>query len=404
MSLDVRPCADLDEYGEAFLAIGQYFGLEPTPERIERFSKNLPVERMHAARADGRVVGGAGAFPLEVTVPGGTVRAAGVTVVGTYPTHRRRGVLTAMMRTQLEDVHERGEPIAMLWASDERIYGRFGYGLASFIGWGALAREAPFAVEPGQRGLIRLVDDEEALELFPRVWDEVRPAIPGMLARSREWWEYRILLDPPDRRVGGGPKRFAVLERDGAPEGYAIYRHKPPTFEEGTPDGEVDAIEVVALEGTPTAQLWRYLLDIDWAARITVSLLPMDHQLFHLLAAPREMRCRLSDGLWVRLVDLGAALSARSYAVEDTLVFDVVDGFCPWNEGRWKLGEGRAERTDEPADLRCDVSILGSVYLGGFGMSELVRAGRAEELVPGAARRADLMLAAERKPWCPEIF
>jgi predicted acetyltransferase len=212
-----------------------------------------------------------------------------------------------------------------------------------------------------------------------------------------------VFLDPPDRRDGGGPKRLAVLETDEGPEGYAVYRHKPPKFEEGTPDGEVDAIEVVALDGRPTAQLWRFLLDIDWASRITAWLLPMDHQLFHLLAAPREMRF-VSDGLWVRLVDVGAALSARTYGRDDALVLDVSDAFCPWNEGRWKLEDGHAERTRASADLRCDVSVLGSVYLGAFAMSELVRAGRAEELSPGAARRADAMFAAERKPWCPEIF
>jgi len=404
VSFEVAPCADLDEFGEAVFAVSQYFALEPNAERIERFAKNLPLERVHAARENGRIVGGAGAFPFEATVPGAVVRAAGVTVVGTSPTHRRRGVLRAMMRAQLDDFHERGEPLAMLWASDERIYGRFGYGMASLVGWPAVPREAPFAVELEPRGQIRLVDREEALELFPRVWDAVRPEIPGMLARSRDWWEYRVLFDAPDRREGGGPKRLAVLETDDGPEGYAVYRHKPPTFAEGFPDGEVDAVEVVALDGAPTAQLWRFLLDIDLVVRITARLLPVDHQLFHMLATPREMRFRLSDGLWVRLVDVGAALSARTYGQDGTLVLDVSDAFCPWNEGRWKLEDGQAARTDSSADLRCDVSVVASVYLGAFAMSDLVRAGRAEEFTPGAARRADALFAAERKPWCPEIF
>jgi predicted acetyltransferase len=225
-----------------------------------------------------------------------------------------------------------------------------------------------------------------------------------MLARSREWWEYRALFDPPDRREGGGPKRLAVLETAEGPEGYAIYRHKPPKFEEGTPDGEVDAIEVIALDGAPTAQLWRFLLDIDWAARVTAWLLPVDHQLFHMLAAPREMRFRVSDGLWARLVDVGAALSGRTYEPGERLVFEVSDAFCSWNEGRWKLEDGTARRTRAAADLRCDVSVLGSIYLGAFGFSDFVRAGRAEELAPGAAARADRAFAAARKPWCPEIF
>jgi predicted acetyltransferase len=126
MAFQVRPCRDLEEFGQAVFAIGQYFGLEPTGERMERFAKNLPIERMHACRENGTTVGGAGAFPFELTVPGAVVPTAGVTVVGTFPTHRRRGVLRAMMRAQLDDVHTRGEPLALLWASEDTIYGRFG--------------------------------------------------------------------------------------------------------------------------------------------------------------------------------------------------------------------------------------------------------------------------------------
>jgi predicted acetyltransferase len=358
---------------------------------------------MHAARENGRIVGGAGAFPFEMSVPGRTVSTAGVTVVGTYPTHRRRGVLRAMMRAQLDDVHERGEPVAALFASEETIYGRFGYGMASYMGEASLPREAQFAVPLDARGRVRLVEKEEALELFPQVWEAVRPQIPGMLGRTRSWWEYRILFDPPDNRDGGGPKRLVVLEADDGAEGYAVYRHRPK-WEDGVPVGEVEVIEAIAHDGRPTAELWRFLLDIDWAARITAWLLPVDHQLFHLLATPRRMRFRVGDGLWVRLVDVGAALSARDYATDGSVVFEVVDPFCPWNDGRWKLEDQEATRTRAAADLRCDVTALGTVYLGAFTFSELVRAGRVEELQPGAAARADPMFSWNRAPWCPEIF
>jgi predicted acetyltransferase len=407
MSFQVARCADLDEFKHAVVAIGQYFGLvasdESTSDRMERFSKNLPIERMHAAREDGRIVGGAGAFPFEMTVPGRTVPTAGVTVVGTYPTHRRRGVLRALMRAQLDDIHERGEPLAALFASEETIYGRFGYGMASFLGEITVPRESPFAIPLEPQGRLRLVEKDEALELFPQVWDVVRPQIPGMLARSRNWWEYRILYDTPENREGGGPKRLVVLERDGRPEGYAVYRHKPK-WEHGVPDGDVEVIEAIALDGSPTAEIWRFLLDIDWAARATAWLVPIDHQLFHLLAHPRRMQFRIFDGLWVRLVDVGEALSARDYSADGAVVIEVKDDFCPWNEGRWKLADGEAKRSRATADLRCDVTELGSVYLGAFTFSELVRAGRVEELEPGAAARADPMVAWNRAPWCPEIF
>lgn len=385
-------------------AIGQYFALDATEERMERFSRNLPLERMHAARDDGRIVGGAGVFPFELTVPGAVVPTAGVTVVGTYPTHRRRGVLRAMMRAQLDDVHERGEPLALLWASEETIYGRFGYGMASLAGEMALPREhSDFASSVERQGVVRLVDRQEALVLFPRVWDRVRRDIPGMLGRTRNWWELRILFEQPGGGADGGPKRYVVLETDGKPEGYAIYRHKPK-WDQGVSESEIEVVEAMALDGRPTAELWRYLLDIDWAARVNAHLLPIDHPLVQLLAKPRRMRFRIGDGLWARLVDVGEALSARRYAADGAVVIEVLDAFCPWNEGRWRLADGRAKRTTTSPQLRCDVSALGAVYLGGFGFSELVRGGRVEELRRGAAARADAMFRWNRAPWCPEIF
>jgi predicted acetyltransferase len=403
LTFKVAPCANLEEFGQAVFAIGQYFGLEPTEERLERFSKNLPIERMHAARENGTIVGGAGAFPFELTVPGAILPTAGVTVVGTFPTHRRRGVLRAMMRAQLDDVHDRGEPLALLWASEDTIYGRFGYGMASVAGEVSIPTEYSAFARPFEReGSLRIVDRDEALTLFPRVWDRVRRQTPGMLGRSRNWWEFRILFELPG---GGeeGPKRFVALEKDGRPEGYAIYRHKPK-WEEGLSNSELQVVEAVALDGRPTAELWRYLLDIDWAARITAHLLPGDHPLWWLLATPRRMRLRIGDGLWLRLVDVGAALSARSYAAEGAVVFDVIDEFCPWNAGSWRLSGARARRTTASAHLRLDVSALGSVYLGGFTFAQLVRGGRVVELRRGAAARADAIFATERAPWCPEIF
>ena len=402
MSIRVTTCKNLDELGQAVFAIGQYFGMEPTEERIERFSKNLPIERMHAAREDGVTIGGAGAFPFEMTVPGGTVATAGVTVVGTFPTHRRRGVLRAMMRAQLDDVHARGEPVALLWASEDTIYGRFGYGMASTTGSVTIPREANAFTHPfEQQGTLRIVDRDEALQLLPRVWNAVRRSTPGMLARSRNWWEYRILFEAPGAE--GGPKRFVVSERDGKPEAYAIYRHKPK-FDEGDFSSELQVVEAVALDGRPTAEIWRYLLDIDWSTKISADLLPADHPLWWLLAAPRKMKLRIGDGLWVRLVDVGAALSARSYATDGSLVVDVADQFCPWNAGTWRIANGKAKRTTTSPQLRCDVTSLGSVYLGGFTFSQLVRGGRVEELRRGAAARGDAMFASERAPWCPEIF
>jgi len=404
MSFRVRPCADLGEYGRAIHGVGQYFGMEIDAESEERFTRLLPLDRMHAAFDGADIVGGAGAFPFQLSTPGGTVPTAGVTVVGTYPTHRRRGVLRALMRAQLDDVHERGEPLAALWASSETIYGRFGYGPASMCGSIDLATEHTAFAMPGRReGSVRLVEADEALRSFPRIWSAVRRSTPGMLARSRDWWEGRVLRERGGE-VGAGPKRFVVYERAGRAEGYAIYRHRQELRDDGTSAGEIKILEAIALDGVPTEEVWRYLLSIDWTSRFTARLLPPDHPLFLLLATPRRLQYRMSDGFWARLVDVGAALSARRYAADGAVVVEVADAFCPWNEGRWRIADGRGKRTRAAAHLRCDVAALGSAYMGGFTFAQLVRGGRIEELRRGAAVRADAMFAGGRHPWCPEIF
>jgi predicted acetyltransferase len=197
---------------------------------------------------------------------------------------------------------------------------------------------------------------------------------------------------------------MAVVEIDGRPEAYALYRHRP-SWEQGSSTAKLTVVEAIGATPRGTAEIWRFLLDIDWQATVEAYLMPVDHPLFFLLAEPRRMKYRMGDGLWVRLVDVGAALSARSYADDSELVIDVVDGFAPWNAGRWKLANGACERTDDEADLRCDVSTLGSVYLGGFSFRELFRAFRVEELRDGAIDRADAIFRRTSvAPWCPEIF
>lgn len=404
MQLEVRQVKDVAEFTGGVMAIGQYFGMTPNEERMSRFSELMTLERMHAAWADGTIVGGAGAFDFNLTVPGGELPTAGVTVVGVTPTHRRRGVLRSLMRAQLDDAHERGEPLAALWASEETIYGRFGYGLASFCGEITLAHEhTRFALPFDPAGTLRLIEPDEALAAIPPVFDRLRLDWPGMFSRSDAWWENREISDPEERRDGGGPKRWVVYEHEGAVEGYAAYRHKPG-FENGTTNAELRVIEALGTTSEALRDLWAYLLAIDWIATVKSSLMPPDHPLFLLLATPRRLRYRMGDGLWVRVLDVGAALSGRRYAGEGSVVFEVEDEFCPWNKGRWKLEGGSAERTHDDADLHVPVQTLGSALLGGISFSQLSQAGRVHELKHGAIDRADGLFRCNRHPWCPEIF
>jgi predicted acetyltransferase len=404
MSFDVRPVENLDEFQQAVFSIAQYAGQEPNAESAERFSRILPFLRMLAAFDDGQIVGGAGAFPFEMSVPGGRVRCCGTTAVGVYPTHRRRGALRAMMRAHIDQAHELGEPIASLWASEELIYGRYGYGRAGYAGDIAIPRERVAFAQPFEpRGRIRLVEPDEALEKLPPLWNALAEERPGVFTRTADWWETRTIHDAPERRHGAGPKRFALLEHDGKPVAYAIYRHNP-SWENFVSTGKIRVVEAIGRDAHATAELWRYLLDIDWIASIESSLIPPDHPLFFVLAEPRRARYRVGDSLWVRLLDVGVALSARTYPRGDALVFELRDEFCPWNEGRWRLAGGAAERTEDAPDLRCDVSVLGSLYLGGISLSALAQANLVEELTPGAIARADGVFRHGLHPWCPEIF
>ena len=225
-----------------------------------------------------------------------------------------------------------------------------------------------------------------------------------MFERTKDWWELRNLDDPPDRRQGGGVKNAMLLELDGEPAGYALYRVHMK-FEQGSAAGKLEVIEALADGPVATRELWRVLLDMDWKASLTAGLLPIDHPLQLQLTYPRRMRMRIGDGIWVRLVDVGAALSARAYGGDGTVVLEVEDSFLPENAGRWRIGDGKAERTEDDADLALDVGELGSAYLGGFTFAELVRAGVVSELRDGGAARADAVFAtAGPKPWCPEIF
>jgi predicted acetyltransferase len=350
------------------------------------------------------VVGSAAAFPFEMSIPGGFVRAAGVTMVGVLPTHRRRGIFNGLLSTQLEDVHERGEPIAYLWASEDALYGRFGYGVASFSGNIEVSRDrAAFNRQFEPRGEIRFLDVDEAVGPFSEIQRRAAEQHPGMFVRTEEWWRNRRLTDPEWSREGGGEMVRALLELDGRPAAYALYRLHF-SAERGIPRGFTSVIEAIGDSADATREIWRYLLDIDWMERVRAGLLPLDHELFLLLREPRRLTFNYRDGLWVRVVDFEAALNARSYKPGEAIVFELTDELCPWNAGTWEVGAGGATRSTAAPELRLDASALGSAFLGGFTFGQLARAGRVEELVDHALDRADTLFRADRYPWCPEIF
>jgi predicted acetyltransferase len=347
-------------------------------------------------------------YAFDFSVPGGSVPAAGVTWVGVLPTYRRRGVLSTLMKTQLDAIHEAGsEPIAVLWASEPQIYGRFGYGMASRYvsrtvprGTDALLPDVPN--DPSLR--MRLVPADD-WKLTAPVYDGVRANRPGMPARDEAWWK-RAVIDIESFRDGKSALRCVVAEDGGGVRGYARYSTKQSWGDEFG-QGKIDVRELVASDLAALAALYRYLFDMDLMGTTHLWNLPADDPLQFWLANPRRTSPHSVDQLYVRLVDLPAALTARRYATDISLVLDVVDERCPWNAGRWRLEGGldgaSCARTDDEADLTLPARELGAVYLGGTTFLELAGAGR----VAGSAEAVNRATAAFQHspaPWCPQVF
>jgi predicted acetyltransferase len=363
-----------------------------------------------ALTPDGRPVGTAGAYSLELTLPGGAlVPAPGITAVGVLPTHRRQGVLSAMMRRQLDDLRERGEFLSVLLSSEAVIYRRFGYGPATYTQRltvehheAALTRPraggtAATSATATAGGSIEVLRRAECGELLEEVYDRYRRTQPGALSRPHHWWELGVSQPP----VARAPRYIAVhRDADGVPDGYASYRVDK--------DRTLTVDETIAVDDVAFTALARFVLEHDLVRKVVFRHLPSGHPLRWQLADFRAGQVSDStDWLWVRLLDVPRALTARGWCEDGELVLDVED---PWlgEHDRYRLTvkDGRPEcvPTDEEPDLSLDVSDLGSIYLGGTLPSTLVRAGHIRAHRPEAAALADTLFRAERLPHCLNWF
>ena len=401
MALEYRNPSE-DELRATFNAANVAFANELRDEDFELQKRELPLDRVFGAFEDGSPVGLAASIAFEMTIPGGASPCGGVTYVGVMPSHRRRGVLTELMRAQLDDLHERGEPLAALWASEPVIYGRFGYGIAApsaFLD----AEKAGFAFrdDPGPTGKARLVTKDEARRLFPPIYERARLQRHGMMSRSEARWDGRV-NDPEHWRDGASPKFFVLIELDGQGEAFAMYRIKEK-WERGMPQGELRLVDAIATSTEATRELWRYIFGVDLVARVSLWNYDQATPLFLMVKDARRLQLKLADGIWLRLVDAGDALRRRSYAGEGSVVLEVTDAFCPWNEGRYRAGEDPGP-TEDAAELRLSVADLASAYLGAFSFERLAASGRVQELADGAIARATALFGTPLPPWCPEPF
>ncbi|HEX7299509.1 MAG TPA: GNAT family N-acetyltransferase [Solirubrobacteraceae bacterium] len=385
-----------DDFSRAVLSA---FHRELRDQTRRRYEPLDEPERLLAWFDDGRIVGTTAAYTRVLTAPGALVGCAAVTAVAVVPTHRRRGLLTGLMRRQLQDVRERGEPVAALWASEGGIYERFGYGMATRNARLIARRPAARLTRAASpKDPLRAGAAAEHLDAMRVLYEAVRPERAGMLDRPGAWWQER-LHDAPDERDGAQPLQAVVA--DG---GYAVYAVRPHRDENDAPAGEVRVRELIASTPEARATLWAFLVDQDLTTTIRWSMAPVDEPLWLMLRDPGAVRYAIEAGLWVRLVDVPAALAARTYATDPDVVLEVADAFCPWNAGRYRLAGGTCEPTTASPDLALDVSELGAAYLGGVTLCELAQAGRVRELRAGTVTRASAAFRGELAPWCPESF
>jgi predicted acetyltransferase len=378
-----------------------------------RVQSRVEVERTVAAFDGGAMAGAAGAFSFRMRVPGALAAVAGVSLVAVLPSYRRRGILASLMRHQLDDLHERGEAVAALYASEARIYGRFGYERASWHagfslrgGEGELAAGAP--TDEALR--LRIAEPESARAELAKVYEMVLDERPGFFARNEAWWD-RALADEPEYRQGATPLRCVLAEDASGPRGYALFSGRERWDGDAfLPDSVIQAREVMTADPAASAAIWGDLLSRDLTTEFRLPMRPVDDPLLHLLADPRRVRARVTDGLWVRLVDVPSALAQRRYACPVDVVIEVTDESCGWNEGRWRLTAGArgagatCERTTGTADIALPVRALGAAYLGGTRLGPMAAAGLVTELRPGTLAPLSTALSWDPAPWCPMIF
>ncbi|MFD5156935.1 GNAT family N-acetyltransferase [Streptomyces hawaiiensis] len=409
--MEIRPTTDddLDVFVDTLhAAFGQF--PETPVEGGGLWWSALETDRcLLALTADGRPVGTAAAYSFELTLPGEIlVPVSGVTAVGVLPSHRRQGVLRAMMRHQLAELRARGEVLSVLLCSEASIYGRFGYGPATYTQRLTVPRHRAALAVPRARGTagppatgpdngsVEVVRRAECGEILEDVYDRYRRAQPGALSRPHRWWALRAGQPP----ISPAPRYVAVhRDADGVPDGYASY-----SIESGT----LTVDETIATDSAVFTALARFALGHDLVSKVVFQHVPPGHPLRWQFADFRAGEVGGDmDWLWVRLLDVPRALTARGWFADGELVLDVDDPFLG-EHGRYLLTvrDGKADcvPTDLEPDLSLDVRDLGSVYLGGTAPSTLVRAGHIRAHHPGAAPLADALFRADRPPQCLHWF
>src|SRR5215469_7157505 len=410
-SYPIRP-ADMSELRQ-FMAVGeQAFNSNwPTEELLSQEREMFEPERSLAAFDGDEIIGTTTIISFDMIVPGGEVGAAGVTGVAVLPSHRRRGVLSSLMTKQLADISAGVEPVAALFASESVIYGRYGYGVATRHLSYAIKRGEGSLPRPANPPALRILDPKSTVTSLMQIYEAVRPDRPGMVNRSKAYWEGTV-ADPEFMREGSSPQRCVVAEDATGTRGYALYSVRPTWGPDSVPAQVLSVRELFATDVDAGITLWADMLSRDLVSEVRARSRPVDDPLLHQLADPRRARASCLDGLWIRIIDLPGALTKRRYSCDIDLVIEVTDDRLPANGGRWRLqAGGRAddakpscERTTAEPDVALPISALGAAYLGGTRLGGLAAAGLLRELRPGAVAALSAAMWWDPAPWAPTFF
>ncbi len=376
--------------------------------RRDLLARAWEPDRAWGAQAHGRWVATLRTEDRMLSVPGlGTatadIRADALTNVTVAASHRRQGLMRRMLTGSLRAARERGSALSILLAAEWPIYWRFGYAPATLSADYVLRRSRPGSASDGDPSRVRIVDTEEFGRVAPQVFAAARRQRAGQLDRDGTWWDRTLGLGDFTRSPST-PPNLCVHEGDAGPDGILGWK-ADGGFGLLPPFGRLDVSWLAAATGEAYRNLWAYLTGMDIVDEIRLSVRPVDERVRWLLADARTLvTTGQTDFLWVRLLDVPAALSARRYAVPGEVVLEVIDrGYDDFTAGRYRLAadgdEVTCERTDRAADVVLDQRALASIYLGGFRLEELTLDGAVREYTPGALTRMSVMFSTPLAPW-----
>ena len=398
MQYEIRSISS-EEFGEFSKSTATAFGDDQDAEYLSMKKSYFDFDRTIAVIDKNGIIGGCVSSPYLLNIPGGQVNVAAVADVSVLPNHRRKGLLTDMMRVQLSDVYEKGEWFAALWAEESPIYGRFGYGIGSLHeNWTLERQHNAFNTNIDDKGTIEYINSTEITELLPPIYEQATIDIPGIIQRPENYWKV-IEKDFESKRNNESKIQHVVYIQDKQINGYVSYRTAPHS---------ISVHELMGIDLSSIVALWRFCLDMDLRLQAQIYRRPLDDIFPLLLIDSGKLSRTIKEGLWLRLVNVREALAVRKYAIENNLVLRVFDSFCKWNDQTLELQTDGIESNCLPSNSKPDICIsasdLASAYLGAIKFSTLLKCGRIQQETANAVHKADMMFSYKHTPWSPFYF